>query len=205
MARHYAPTTIFIDEIDALCSKRGGEGEHEASRRVKTELLVQMDGMSSMAADDGENKIVMVLGATNHPWEIDTAMLRRLEKRIYIPCPSFDDRVELFKINCESIELDSDVDFHWLAKQTENYSGADITGVCRDASMSAMRKLLEAKKVKRQEIKEHGRELGKGLGKDPITMDDFRQALKNSPSSVNQKEIEKYEKWRNEFESKEIK
>ena len=82
LARHHAPSTIFIDEIDALMGSRGDSGEHEGSRRMKTELLVQMDGLLACAQQ------VFLLAATNLPWELDGALLRRLEKRVHVPFPT---------------------------------------------------------------------------------------------------------------------
>lgn len=84
LARHHAPSTIFLDELDSIMSMRsngGGTSDHEGSRRMKTELLMQMDGLNR--SDD----LVFVLGASNLPWELDPAMLRRLEKRILVDLP----------------------------------------------------------------------------------------------------------------------
>merc|ERR550519_1043917 len=96
-------TSKYRGEIESLCSRRGSESEHEASRRVKSELLVQMDGMSSISDEPG--KIVMVLAATNFPWDIDEALRRRLEKRIYIPLPTIEGRQALLGINLKEVKI----------------------------------------------------------------------------------------------------
>ncbi|KAF3632497.1 Katanin p60 ATPase-containing subunit A1 [Capsicum annuum] len=197
LARSYAPSTIFIDEIDSLCNARGGSGEHESSRRVKSELLVQVDGVSNSATnEDGTRKIVMVLAATNFPWDIDEALRRRLEKRIYIPLPNFESRKELIKINLKSIEVAADVDIDEVARKTEGYSGDDLTNVCRDASMNGMRRKIAGKT--REEIKNMAKD---DIAKDPVAMCDFVEAISKVQPSVSAADIEKHEKWFAEFGS----
>ncbi|XP_065368558.1 katanin p60 ATPase-containing subunit A-like 1 isoform X1 [Calliphora vicina] len=191
MARFYAPSTIFIDEIDSLCSRRGSESEHEASRRVKSELLVQMDGVGSEEA----NKVVMVLAATNFPWDIDEALRRRLEKRIYIPLPSGEGREALLKINLREVKVDDSVVLGDIAKKLEGYSGADITNVCRDASMMSMRRRIAG--LTPEEI----RQLAKEEVDLPVSNQDFTEAINRCNKSVSQADLDKYEKWMAEFGS----
>ncbi|XP_042795994.1 katanin p60 ATPase-containing subunit A1 isoform X2 [Panthera leo] len=195
MARFYSPATIFIDEIDSICSRRGTSEEHEASRRVKAELLVQMDGVGGASENDDPSKMVMVLAATNFPWDIDEALRRRLEKRIYIPLPSAKGREELLRISLRELELADDVDLASIAENMEGYSGADITNVCRDASLMAMRRRIEG--LTPEEI----RNLSKEEMHMPTTMEDFEMALKKVSKSVSAADIERYEKWIFEFGS----
>ena len=136
MARHYAPSTIFFDEVDSLAGSRGAQ-DHEAARSLKAQLLTEMDG-----ANSDPSKIVMVLAATNLPWELDEAVRRRLEKRIYIPLPTLIARIELLKIAIRGIKLDETVNLDEIAEKLDGYSGADITNVCRDASLMSMRRLV---------------------------------------------------------------
>ncbi|XP_075055049.1 katanin p60 ATPase-containing subunit A-like 1 isoform X2 [Mixophyes fleayi] len=195
MARFYAPTTIFIDEIDSICSRRGTSDEHEASRRVKSELLIQMDGVGGALENDDPLKMVMVLAATNFPWDIDEALRRRLEKRIYIPLPTANGRAELLKINLKEVELEPEVNLDVIAEKIEGYSGADITNVCRDASMMAMRRRIQGL------TPEQIRALSKDELQMPVTMMDFELALKKISKSVSASDLEKYEKWMGEFGS----
>ncbi|KAJ3190631.1 Katanin p60 ATPase-containing subunit A-like 1 [Irineochytrium annulatum] len=213
MARHYAPSTIFIDEIDSLCSSRGEGSEHEASRRVKSEILMQMDGISSVAGKaevEGEMKdpIVMVLAATNFPWQIDEALRRRLEKRICgnfgsstvlklcsldIPLPDAESRRELLKINLQAIKVEADLNIDDLADKLEGYSGADITNICRDASMMSMRKRIKGLTA------EQIRSLPKEELEKPACKDDFVSAISKIQSSVGHADLKRYKEWMDEF------
>lgn len=81
LARHNSPSTIFLDEIDSIMTKRSSNsGQHEASRRLKTELLIQMDGL--VTSQSNVNSRIFVIAASNTPWDLDDAFLRRLEKRV---------------------------------------------------------------------------------------------------------------------------
>ncbi|MCO5591040.1 hypothetical protein L7F22_045016 [Adiantum nelumboides] len=198
LARAYAPSTIFIDEIDSLCNARGASGEHESSRRVKSELLVQVDGVnngSSSGGEDGERKTVMVLAATNFPWDIDEALRRRLEKRIYISLPNEESRRELIRINLRGVEVAADVDIDEVARRTDGYSGDDLTNICRDASMNGMRRKIAGKT--RDEIKN----MTKDSVQEPVAMCDFEEALSKISRSVSSADIERHEKWLTEFGS----
>ena len=206
MARFHAPSTIFFDEIDSVASKRGSESEHEASRRVKSELLVQMDGISGACSGDDASKMVIVIAATNYPWDIDEALRRRLEKRIYIPLPDKEARRALFDINLKEVKLADDVDLDKVAELTAGYSGADITSVCRDASMMSMRRLMEDPEMRRL-IHEKGlaelRQMNdlKEKLELPTTMADFETALQRCSKSVSSDDLAKYEKWMEEYGS----
>lgn len=148
-----------------------------------------MDGVNS------EEKVVMVLAATNFPWEIDEALRRRLEKRIYIPLPNNEGRVALLKINLREVTVDPSVDLEVIANRLKGYSGADITNVCRDAAMMSLRKKIIG--LKPEQIKL--------LAKDeidlPVTLNDFMEAIGKCNKSVSKQDLERYEKWMAEFGS----
>jgi len=130
---------IFIDEVDSLCSSRT-EGESDSGRRIKTEFLVQMDGVGKNKSD------ILVLGATNVPWELDSAIRRRFEKRIYIPLPDKEARSYMLKLHIGDTPHDlTEEDFDRLGAMTEGASGSDISVLVRDALMQPLRKCQQAK------------------------------------------------------------
>jgi len=203
MARFYAPTTIFFDEVDALGGKRGGSDEHEASRRVKAELLIQMDGVgSTKKEDDGETpaqKQVMVLAATNRPWDLDEALRRRLEKRIYIPLPEVAGRTQLFDINLSTVELGPDLDMQELVRRTEGYSGADVTNVCREAAMMGLRKRMA--KARQEGMPIAKMQMLKDELNVPVSQADFLEAISNVSRSVGNDDLQHFADWMKEFGS----
>ncbi|KAL3924210.1 MAG: hypothetical protein SGILL_001187 [Bacillariaceae sp.] len=130
---------IFIDEVDSLCGSRT-EGESDSMRRVKTEFLVQMDGVGKEEAQ------ILVLGATNIPWELDAAIRRRFEKRVYIPLPEAEARSYMVKLHLGDTPNDlSEDDFDRLGQITKGASGSDIKVLVKEALMQPLRRCQQAK------------------------------------------------------------
>ncbi|XP_039319518.1 katanin p60 ATPase-containing subunit A-like 2 isoform X3 [Saimiri boliviensis] len=197
LARYHAPSTIFLDELESVMSQRGTApgGEHEGSLRMKTELLVQMDGLAR------SEDLVFVLAASNLPWELDCAMLRRLEKRILVDLPSQEARQAMIHhwlppvSKSRALELRTELEYSLLSQETEGYSGSDIKLVCREAAMRPVRKIFDA-------LENHQSESSNlpGIQLDTVTTADFLDVLTHTkPSAKNL--AQRYSAWQREFES----
>jgi len=182
LAKEKQPSIIFIDEVDSLTQSRG-DGENDAMRRVKTQLLTSMEGISSNKEDR-----VVTIGATNVPWEIDTAFRRRFQRRIYVPLPDIDAREVIFKINSKGIELDGNINFRDLAELTEGYSGSDIANICREAIMAPIRDLDSSDLINDESIKARS-----------VQQEDYVKALDTVNKSVSGKELHRFREWDEEF------
>lgn len=213
MARENRPSIIFIDEIDALCGPRG-EGESEASRRIKTELLVQMDGVGK------DTKGVLILGATNIPWQLDAAIRRRFQRRVHINLPDTPARVKMFEIAVGSTPCElKQADYRKLAELSEGYSGSDIAIAVQDALMQPVRKIQTATHYKPTTV--DGEEKltpcspgdagamemswtdvdSEKLQEPPLMAKDFIKAIKSSRPTVSQADLVRSAEWTKEFGS----
>uniref|UniRef100_A0AAQ4Q726 microtubule-severing ATPase n=1 Tax=Gasterosteus aculeatus aculeatus TaxID=481459 RepID=A0AAQ4Q726_GASAC len=183
VARELQPSVIFIDEVDSLlCERR--EGEHDASRRLKTEFLIEFDGVQS-GADDR----VLVMGATNRPQELDEAVLRRFAKRIYVALPDAETRLTLLKNLLEKHRNPlSTNELSSLAKMTAGYSGSDLTSLAKDAALGPIRELCpdQVRSMAASEMRN-------------IKMKDFEDSLKRIKPSVSSTTLNMYTKWNKEF------
>ncbi|KAJ3195184.1 hypothetical protein HK101_000894 [Irineochytrium annulatum] len=182
MARELQPSVIFIDEIDSILTERS-ESEHEASRRLKTEFLLQFDGITSNLDDR-----LLVMGATNRPQELDEAALRRMVKRIYIPLPEPSTRAAFLKTLLKDHRHSlSSYEINNLVKLTDGYSGSDITALAREASLGPIRSLgnkllyTEADQIR------------------PICANDFVTALSTIRPSVSKSSLQAYEMWNKQY------
>jgi SpoVK/Ycf46/Vps4 family AAA+-type ATPase len=178
------PSIVFIDELDSMMGKHSNEVGGEI--RVRNQFLKEMDGI----VDKGKNLHVYVIGATNKPWDLDWAFIRRFQKRILVPLPDHHTRLMMFKLYTTNLQLAPDVDLHELARLSEGFSGSDI----RDVNQSAQLKLIG-------EFFESGQANDKEAKPRPLTMEDFRQILEDRKPSVSLDMLTLYNRWFETFKA----
>ncbi|KAI9004084.1 P-loop containing nucleoside triphosphate hydrolase protein [Gaertneriomyces semiglobifer] len=183
VARVEQPSVIFIDEIDSLLTART-EGEHEATRRVKTEFLIQFDGCGT----DNEDRILLI-GATNRPAELDEAARRRFRKKLYIALPEAVGRrkiVDHLLVNEKHSLTTQDVDR--IVELTDGYSGSDMHGLVSEAVMGPVRDCPNLIDVNADDMR-------------PISFEDFEDALTQVRPSVSANDLLHYLKFDQEHGS----
>ncbi|RKP09273.1 P-loop containing nucleoside triphosphate hydrolase protein [Thamnocephalis sphaerospora] len=181
VARVHQPAVIFIDEIDSLLTQRT-DGEFEASRRIKTEFLIQFDGCGTTNDEDR----ILIVGA---PQEIDEAARRRFRKRLYIPLPEDQGRMGIVRnlLKKQNHSLTDD-EIAELCRLTAGYSGSDMDGLCREAALGPIRSIGDIRTISADDVR-------------PITFADFQNALKQVRASVSDKDLELYLRWNDEYGS----
>jgi transitional endoplasmic reticulum ATPase len=193
-ARQAAPCVLFFDELDSIAKSRGGSGGDGggASDRVINQVLTEMDGM-------GAKKNVFIIGATNRPDIIDSAVLRpgRLDQLIYIPLPDEKSRINILKAALRKSPISQDVDVEFLARMTHGFSGADLQEICQRACKMAIRESIEKDINRERELAAQGADPDQmETDDDPvpeIRRDHFEEAMKFARRSVSDNDIRKYE------------
>ncbi|RKP21435.1 AAA-domain-containing protein, partial [Rozella allomycis CSF55] len=184
LAKELEPSIIFIDEIDSLLKERS-ENEHEASRRLKTEFLIQFDGVQGV-----QKERILVMGATNRPQELDEAARRRFTKRILVPLPDSKARktlIEHFLGKQESTISNSEISR--LVQSTEGYSSSDIAAVAREAALNPIREWGEkVRNIAKDQIR-------------PVNIKDFVEGLKLVKPSVSKSQLKMFDEWNKQYGS----
>jgi ATP-dependent 26S proteasome regulatory subunit len=179
VASDVAPSIIFVDEMDALLSSRKAD-EHEATRRFKTEFMIQMDGLK---ANEGS---VLVVGCTNCPWDVDDAVMRRFPRRIYVPLPDLEARRGLLQVLLKKAGPHnlSSSDIFSIAQKMEGFSCSDISSIASEASFGPLRSMDMAtiRDVRASAVRK-------------ISKSDFDTAIKSSTKSVTPSLLAKYKQW----------
>ena len=181
IAYQKVPSIIFIDEIDSILSKRS-EGENEATKRLKTEFLIQFDGLGS-----NTKARLLVIAATNRPMDLDEALLRRLPKRVYCGPLDEDGRFEFIKKVINRVDTDlSDEDIREIAKMTNDYSNSDLMELCREAAYKPVRELTNEEIMKLDKFR-------------PIKKKDLVDAAHKIRGTLSKKVKEDLRKWNEQF------
>lgn len=146
LARKIAPSVIFIDEVDSMLGKRERPGEHEAMRKIKNEFMSNWDGLRTK-----DSERVLVLGATNRPFDLDDAVLRRMPRRLLVDLPDAKNRTKILSVITAGEEMDDSVDLKALAESLDGYSGSDLRNLCVAAAHVPIREVLELERKKKKQ------------------------------------------------------
>uniref|UniRef100_A0A9I9DTQ0 AAA+ ATPase domain-containing protein n=1 Tax=Cucumis melo TaxID=3656 RepID=A0A9I9DTQ0_CUCME len=172
-ASKLAPVIIFVDEVDSLLGARGGAFEHEATRRMRNEFMAAWDGLRTK-----DSQRILILGATNRPFDLDDAVIRRLPRRIYVDLPDAANRMKILKIFLAQENVVPDFQFDELANATEGYSGSDLKNLCIAAAYRPVQELLEEESQGGQKQRDSATSLR------PLNLDDFIQSKAKVGPSV---------------------
>lgn len=196
LARKMAPTVVFVDEVDSVLGKRGSDFENEASRRMKNEFMSSWDGMKS-----SDKERVLVLAATNRPYDLDEAVIRRLPRRIMVGLPDAANREKILRIILNKETMEENFSFEELAAMTDGYSGSDLRNLSIAAAYRPIREILQKEKEKAKEDSVHLTEGGSTFPLRPISLEDFRRAMNQVGASVSSdaSSINALQRWNEQY------
>ncbi|XP_010533620.1 PREDICTED: spastin isoform X3 [Tarenaya hassleriana] len=177
LAAKVSPTIIFVDEVDSMLGQRTRVGEHEAMRKIKNEFMAHWDGLMTKP---GER--ILVLAATNRPFDLDEAIIRRFERRIMVGLPSVENREKILRTLLAKEKAEEGLDFKELAMMTEGYTGSDLKNLCTTAAYRPVRELIQQERLKDTEKKSGGGPTEDEVRGErvitlrPLSMPDFKEA-----------------------------
>ncbi|KAM1449537.1 hypothetical protein PS2_008180 [Malus domestica] len=182
LASKIAPSVVFVDEVDSMLGRRENPGEHEAMRKMKNEFMVNWDGLRTK-----DKERVLVLAATNRPFDLDEAVIRRLPRRLMVNLPDAQNREKILRVVLAKEDLETDVDLEAVANMTDGYSGSDLKNLCVAAAHLPIREILEKEKKERSLALAENRpvpELYCSTDIRPLKMEDFKHAHEQVYASV---------------------
>ena len=182
---------IFIDEIDSILGRRG-EGEHESTRKCKNEFMTLWDGLTSK-----EYERVLVLGATNRPFDLDEAVLRRMPRRVLVDLPDLSNRIQILKIHLNDETTSKDLDLKTIAEKTDGFSGSDLRQLCVAAAYIRLRDYIRTEEDLEDKEEEKKKEDEKKEEKDDSMMgllaESFAENEGNDVVEILEKEVKEPE------------
>ncbi|CAI0548157.1 unnamed protein product, partial [Linum tenue] len=187
LASKIAPSVVFVDEVDSMLGRRENPGEHEAMRKMKNEFMVNWDGLRTK-----DTERVLVLAATNRPFDLDEAVIRRLPRRLMVNLPDAPNRAKIMKVILAKEDLSPTVDIDAVASMTDGYSGSDLKNLCVTAAHRPIKEILEKEKKEHAAAEAEGKPPPALSGSSdirPLNMEDFKYAHERVCASVSSESV----------------